>query len=237
MPSIKSKLLRGTMKSVKPIITGMNIPDQRKGMDLLRYIHPLPKAVAIRPAEADCPLKGQWAMPEDAVAGKAILYTHGGAYVSGSPSTHEPLIARLAQSTKIPVMAYEYRLAPEHPYPAALEDALAAFDYLLEKGYAESDIALCGDSAGGGLTLALALKLRDLGRPLPGALVLISPWTDLTESGGTHYTKSGDDPLLSSEGLRETALLYAGDEDLHNPYISPLYGDFTGLPPDRKSVV
>ena len=155
MPSIKSKLLRGTMKSVKPIITGMNIPDQRKGMDLLRYIHPLPKAVAIRPAEADCPLKGQWAMPEDAVAGKAILYTHGGAYVSGFPSTHEPLIARLAQSTKIPVMAYEYRLAPEYPYPAALEDALAAFDYLLEKGYAESDIALCGDSAGGGLTLAL----------------------------------------------------------------------------------
>ena len=231
MPSIKSKLLRGTMKSVKPIITGMNIPDQRKGMDLLRYIHPRPKTVAIEPVEEACPLKGQWARPEDAAAGKVILYTHGGAYVSGSPLTHEPLIARLAEMSKIPVMAYEYRLAPEHPYPAALEDALSAFDYLIQKGYAEQDIALCGDSAGGGLTLALALKLRDLGRPLPGALVLISPWTDLTESNETHFTKTSDDPLLSSEELRENALLYAGEEDLQNPYISPLFGDFTGLPP------
>lgn len=231
MPGIKSKLLSGTMKSVKPIITGMNIPDQRKGMDLLRYIHPRPKTVAIEPVEEACPLKGQWARPEDAAAGKVILYTHGGAYVSGSPLTHEPLIARLAEMSKIQVMAYEYRLAPEHPYPAALEDALSAFDYLIQKGYAEQDIALCGDSAGGGLTLALALKLRDLGRPLPGALVLISPWTDLTESNETHFTKTSDDPLLSSEELRENALLYAGEEDLQNPYISPLFGDFTGLPP------
>lgn len=231
MPSIKSKLLSGTMKSVKPILTGLDIPGQRKGMDMLRYIHPRPKTVELKPAEDGCPLKGEWAIPQDMLAGRVMLYTHGGAYVSGSPATHDTIITRLAEQLKIPVMAYDYRLAPEHPYPAALEDAVAAFDYLLGRGYTEKDIVLCGDSAGGGLTLALALKLKELGRPLPGALVLISPWTDLTETSDSHFTNAQADPLISSEELRETALLYAGGEDLRNPFISPLFGDFTGFPP------
>ena len=231
MPSIKSKLLRGTMKSVKPILTGLNIPGQRRGMDMLRYIHPHPKTVERKPVEEGFPLKGEWALPQDMLAGKVMLYTHGGAYVSGSSATHDTLITRLAEQLKIPVMAYDYRLAPEHPFPAALEDALTAFDYLLGRGYKEKDIVLCGDSAGGGLSLALALKLKDSGRALPGALVLLSPWTDLTETSDSHFSNAQTDPLISSEELRETALLYAGGEDLHNPYISPLFGDFTGFPP------
>lgn len=230
MPSLKSKLLAGTIKSVKPIITRIDIPRQRKGMDLLRYIHPKPKTVALKPAD-DCPLKGEWALPDDPAPGRVILYTHGGAYVSGSPSTHEPIICRLAEACGVPVFAYEYRLAPEHPYPAALEDALTAVDYLIGCGYAPENMVFSGDSAGGGLTLALTMALRDRGRPLPAALCVISPWTDLTESNDTHFTNGEIDPLISSEELRNTAVLYAGQEDLRNPYISPLYGDFTGFPP------
>lgn len=128
-------------------------------------------------------------------------------------------------------LAYEYRLAPEFPYPAALEDAAAAYAYLLGQGFAAQDVALCGDSAGGGLTLALTMKLRDEGKELPAALAVLSPWTDLTESLDSHYSNTAADPVISSEELREMALLYAGGADLHTPYISPLYGDFTGFPP------
>ncbi len=230
MPSFKSKLLSGTMKSVKPIITGLRISEQRKGMNLLQYIHPKPKDVRIKEAE-DCPLPGKWAIPQNRTPGKAVLYTHGGAYVYGSPSTHEVIISRLAEKSGVAVFAYDYRLAPEHPFPAALEDAVTAFDYLLQQGFGPRDIVLCGDSAGGGLTLALALLLRDRGRELPAALAVISPWTDLTESGDSHYRNAALDPLISSEELREDALLYAGKEELRNPYISPLYGDYTGFPP------
>lgn len=230
MPSFKSKLLSGTMKSVKPIITGLRISEQRKGMNLLQYIHPKPKDVRIKEAE-DCPLPGKWAIPQNRTPGKAVLYTHGGAYVYGSPSTHEVIISRLAEKSGVAVFAYDYRLAPEHPFPAALEDAVTAFDYLLQQGFGPRDIVLCGDSAGGGLTLALALLLRDRGRELPAALAVISPWTDLTESGDSHYRNAALDPLISSEELREMALLYAGGQDLKTPYISPLYGDFTDFPP------
>lgn len=231
MPSMKSRLLSGTMKSVKPILSGFDVESQRKGLEMLRYIHPKNKTVELCPPDGDCPLPGQWARPKEVLDEKVILYTHGGSYVSGSPATHEPLICRLAEQCRLPVFAYDYRLAPEYPYPAALEDAAAAFGYLLHKGYAPQDIVLCGDSAGGGLTLALTMKLRDSGQELPAALAVLSPWTDLTESLDTHYSNTQADPSISSEELREMALLYAGGADLHTPYISPLYGDFTGFPP------
>ena len=231
MPSIRSKLLSGTMKSMKPILTGMDIPGQRKGMDLLRYIHPKNRTVELKSVEEGSPRPGKWAVPAEKFEGKMVLYTHGGAYVSGSSATHEPLICRLAEACRLPVLAYDYRLAPEHTYPAALEDAMAMFAWLQERGYAPSDIVVCGDSAGGGLTMALCMALRDRGLALPAAMVLLSPWTDLTENGDTHYSLQEKDPLISSEELREMALLYAGGEDLKNPYVSPFYGDFAGLPP------
>ncbi|MCI8554159.1 MAG: DUF1653 domain-containing protein [Clostridiales bacterium] len=230
MPSFKSKLLSGTIKSVKPLITGMDIPRQRKGMSVLGRLLPRPKNVKLERDER-APLPGLWALPENGVPGKAILYTHGGSYVSGSPETHEPLICRLAEHSGVAVFAHDYRLAPEHPYPAALEDALAAYDYLISSGYAPGDIVLCGDSAGGGLTLALAMLLRENGRTLPASLVLLSPWTDLSCSLDSHVSRAGSDPLLSSEELRGTARLYAGDRELKDPCLSPLYGDFSGLPP------
>lgn len=230
MPSFKSKLLSGTIKSVKPLLTGINIPGQRKGMDLLRYIHPKPKSVRLEKAKK-APMEGIWAIPEHPEAGKAVLYSHGGSYVSGSPSTHEAIIARLAEQCSLPVFAYDYRLAPEHPFPAALEDACAAVEYLAGQGYGLDHLVFCGDSAGGGLTLALTMKLRELGRGLPAALAVLSPWADLTETSDSHFEKEDSDPILSSEELRNTAPLYAGKEDLRHPYISPLFGDFTDFPP------
>lgn len=230
MPSFKSRLMRGTIKSVKPLLTSFDIPRQRRGMELLRFVRPKPKDVKLKAAEG-CPLPAKWAIPDRLTAGKAILYTHGGSYVSGSPETHIPIVCRLAQASRFAVLAYDYRLAPEHPYPAALDDAVAAFDFLLMQGYDPSDIVVCGDSAGGGLTLALVMALRDRGRALPAAVCVISPWTDLTESGDSHYEKAETDPLISSEELREAAVLYAGGEDLKNPYLSPLFGNFAGFPP------
>ena len=230
MPSLKSKLLYGALKSVKPLLTGVDIPKQRKGMDLLRYVYALPKSVELRKAESDG-MRGEWAIPAEAVLGKVILYSHGGAYISGSPSTHEPIICRLAEQSHIPVFAYPYRLAPENPFPAALEDAKAAVAYLQSQGYALPDMVFCGDSAGGGLTLALTMALRDAGSALPAALVVISPWTDLAMSRRSHRLNEPLDPLLSLDELRRAARLYAGDTPVRDPYISPLYGDFTGFPP------
>lgn len=140
---------------------------QRKGLEMMRYIHPKNKTVELRRTGEECPLPGVWAIPAEETAHKAILYTHGGAYVSGSPSTHEPLICRLAEQCRLPVFAYDYRLAPENLFPAALEDAVTAFDFLLDQGYNPGDIVLCGDSAGGGLTLSLTMALRDRGRAMP----------------------------------------------------------------------
>ncbi len=230
MPSFKSRLLSGAIKSVKPLITGFTIPRQRQGMELLKIFRPKPKDVQLREA-VGCPLPAKWAVPETLIEGKAVLYTHGGSYVSGSPETHIPIICRLAEKSHFAVLAYDYRLAPEHPYPAALEDAVAAFDYLLAEGYTEKDIVVCGDSAGGGLTLALVMKLRELGRPLPAAVCVISPWTDLTESSDSHYSRAAADPMISSEELREAAALYAGAENLKHPYLSPLFGEYAGFPP------
>ena len=129
------------------------------------------------------------------------------------------------------VLAFDYRLAPEHPYPAALEDALKAWDYLMLLGYGAKEVILAGDSAGGNLALSLALRLKQENRRLPGGLVLLSPWTDMLATGRSYLTKAEIDPILNSAYLRQMTDNYAFGEDLKNPLISPLYGDFTGFPP------
>ena len=127
MPSFRSRLLSGTIKSVKPWLTGMDIPRQRRGMTMLGRLLPKPRDVQVEKAAEDCPLNARWARPREPVKGKVILYTHGGSYVSGSPETHETVICRLAERCRVEVFAYDYRLAPEHPYPAALQDAPGGF--------------------------------------------------------------------------------------------------------------
>ncbi len=234
-PSLKSRLVKETMKSVKPIITNIAISKQRKGVGLLRHFCSVPKDVHIKDAEscfgAKLPMHAVWLIPDQLQKGKVILYAHGGSYVYGSPETHKSIPARLASMSGYAALSYDYRLAPEFPFPAALDDAVAAFDYLLDQGYSEDDIVVCGDSAGGGLSIALVMTLRDRGRKLPAGIIVISPWTDLTHSGKSHISKRDIDPLMATKELRKAAELYAGGGALSNRYISPLFGDFKDFPP------
>jgi acetyl esterase/lipase len=159
-----------------------------------------------------------------------IFYTHGGGYVSGSCSDHRGFVAKFVQGSGVGALLYEYRLAPEHPFPAALEDTLTAYRWLLSQSVSPSRIIIVGESAGGGLCLATLLALRDHGIPLPAAAVALSPWTDLRLTGESNRTRAkvSIDPVGMSMVCSQ---YYAGDEDPGLPYISPLYGDLHGLPP------
>lgn len=162
---------------------------------------------------------------------QAILYCHGGGYTSGSFRYARSITNKLASSASMDVLAFDYRLAPEHPYPAALEDALAAWDHLMYCGYGARDIIIAGDSAGGNLALALTLRLKEQGRMMPKGLILFSPWTDLTGSGRSYTEKADCDPILSHEYLEQCVRSYAPEMDLKDPHLSPLFADFADFPP------
>ena len=163
---------------------------------------------------------------------RAVLYCHGGGYTSGNLGYSKVLSSKLTQVTGMDVLTFEYRLAPEHPYPAAVEDALRAWDYLMHLGYGARDVILAGDSAGGNLALVLCNRLRQAERMLPAALLLMSPWTDMTMSGSSYTDREDIDPMLTPEYIRCVRAAYAGDRaDFGNPELSPLWGDFAGFPP------
>ncbi len=163
-------------------------------------------------------------------AGGAILYLHGGGYRIGSPRSHRGLAAALAGAAGCRVLALDYRLAPEHPFPAAIEDCWATYVWLCGQ-VPSGRVALAGDSAGAGLALATALAARDAGGPLPAAAVLMSPWTDLTASGQSYTERAADDPLNQRAALMALARSYLAGADAQTPYASPLFGDLRGLPP------
>ncbi|MGX7678661.1 alpha/beta hydrolase [Jatrophihabitans sp. DSM 45814] len=167
----------------------------------------------------------------DTQAEQVILYFHGGVYVIGYAAATVPLVGELVRRTSTRAITLDYRLAPEHPYPAAVEDARAAYEGLLAQGIAPSDIALAGESAGGGLAVALLLALREAGVPLPSCAYLMSPYVDLTLSGETLSSKQALDPILTPEGLRARVPDYVGRADASDPYISPIFGDLKELPP------
>ncbi len=174
-------------------------------------------------------LAAEWVRPPQPAG--TILYLHGGAYALGSIKTHRNLTATLANATGMQVLLINYRLAPEHPYPAGLEDAVQAYNWLLGQNIPPKEIVIAGDSAGGGLTLTALLSLRNDGVPLPAAAVLLSPWTDLTMTGESIKSKAQLDIVLDADHLLDFARLYAGEHDLNHPLISPLFADLTGLPP------
>ena len=161
----------------------------------------------------------------------AILYCHGGGYTSGNLGYSKVLASKMTQCTGFDVLAFEYRLAPESPYPAAIEDAETVWDYLMHLGYGAGDIVVAGDSAGGNMALALCHKLKAEERMLPGALLLMSPWTDMTCSGKSYEERADIDPMLTKDYMKAVSKAYAGEEDLSNPMLSPLFGDFKGFPP------
>ncbi|MBN1486615.1 MAG: alpha/beta hydrolase [Anaerolineae bacterium] len=198
---------------------------------------PLPANVQYQPVAANG-VSAEWVAMPDADLG-VMLYLHGGAYALGSIKSHRGLIARLAHITRMRVLAIDYRLAPEHPYPAALEDALTAYHWLVNKELGppgdhtnkSPSIIIAGDSAGGGLALATLVALREAGKPLPSGLVCLSPWTDLALTGVSVKSKAKVDPILDAGSLEKYAQYYAGKRDRTTPKISPLYADLKGLPP------
>jgi acetyl esterase/lipase len=174
----------------------------------------------------------EWSIVPGSDPSRVLMYFHGGGYCSGSLVSHRRMVTEAGRAAKIRTLAAAYRLAPEHPFPAAFDDALSAYRFLRQQGIAAAHIAVGGDSAGGGLTVALINRLRDLREEPPACAWLCSPWTDLTMSGATLTTKDAIDPLIHKGYLEELASAYVpAGMDREDPRVSPLYSDLKGLPP------
>ncbi len=173
----------------------------------------------------------EWVVAEGASDSRVVLYFHGGGYIIGSPRTHRAMLAHMSRDAAAKVLALDYRLAPEHPFPAPVEDAVASYRWLLDEGYDPARIALSGDSAGGGLTVAALVQFRYLGLPIPGAAVCISPWVDMEGLGESMETRAAADPMVMKEGLLLSGKTYLGGADPRAPLAAPLYADLRGLPP------
>lgn len=190
----------------------------------------LPPDIHVEPVVAGG-VPGEWITAPGSRADRVVLYLHGGGYVAGSPRSHRALTAALSRSARARVLALDYRLAPEHPFPAALDDACAAFAWLIGQGLSARRIAVGGDSAGGGLSAALLVRLRDEGQPLPGAGFLLSPWTDLAATGESVRSKAALDPMLVGDIAAYGSFYVGPGGDPFHPLISPLHADLRGLPP------
>ena len=173
----------------------------------------------------------EWIAAPGAAADRVILYFHGGGYVLGSINTHRAMVSRIARASIARALAIDYRLAPEHPFPAAVDDAIASYRWLLAQGYKPHKIVIAGDSAGGGLTLAALLAIRDAKLPMPAGAVPISPWTDLEGTGESVRTRAARDVMVTQENLAGSAKQYYGAHNPKDPLVSPVHADFSGLPP------
>ncbi len=173
----------------------------------------------------------EWVAAPGCDAQRAVLYLHGGGYAIGSIATHRRLAYDISAASGARILVIDYRLAPEHPFPAAVDDATTAWSWLLQQGFAASRLAIAGDSAGGGLTLATLVNLRDRKLGLPGCAVMISPWVDLEGIGSSITARAAQDPMVQKAGLLWMAGMYLGGKDTRTPLAAPLYADLKGLPP------
>lgn len=228
--AISAKTIRAQLALMSPLLHKCSLETCRRGQDrlgdLMKAAHHRQVMVKNHPFDDFC---GSWIIPKDERRQGVVLYLHGGGYTCGSLDYAKGFGSTLSAECGVRVFCAAYRLAPEHPYPAALDDALTAYQYLLDKGYAPQRITLCGESAGGGLCYCLCLKLKELEMPLPGGIVALSPWTDLTGSGDSYETNREADPTLTREVLQYYADCYTDDKE--NPLVSPLLGDLSGMPP------
>jgi len=232
MPSAEHQAIADLLWAVKESTPpgSVSLEDDRANLDALAESMPMPDGVEVTPVAAGG-VPSAWFEAGERDGDRAVLYLHGGAYTRGSIRSHGPWCGRLAVATGARVLSVDYRLAPEHPYPAAVDDALAAYRWLLGQGLDPTRVAIAGDSAGGGLAAALLLAARHAGVAMPATAVLLSPWVDLTLSGESMDLRSDRDPMCSRESLSRSAEWYAGHEDPACPLVSPLFGDLTGLPP------
>lgn len=228
MTSIRAHLLDGFLRLARVKQRARKATPQQARAELERFTPPGPKGVRYTPGNMGG-VPGEWVETPAQKPFATLFYIHGGAYVAMSPRTHRALTGGLAQRG-LRIFAVDYRLAPENPFPAALDDAFAAYEGLRQQ--TQGPLFVAGDSAGGGLSLALLLKLKDERRPLPAGAVLFSPWTDLAATGPSLVTNRNWDPLLPADSIPDTVRHYLGPGgDPKNPYASPLYGDYRGLPP------
>ncbi|MBX3058995.1 MAG: alpha/beta hydrolase fold domain-containing protein [Anaerolineae bacterium] len=222
-------MLAGRLQKQTAVRLHENVAETRRSIEKLGARARLP---------ADCraesvtigSMAAEWVIPAEAADGRAILYLHGGAYCLGSARSHRFLGGYVARAALRRVLLPDYRLAPEHPFPAAVDDAVAAYHWLLAAGYKPENLTIMGDSAGGGLALAALLALRDAGERLPGTAVCLSPWTDLAGTGDSMTSKRQVDVLLTPELLARYAAWYGNGRDLTHPLISPHYASLAGLP-------
>ena len=196
----------------------------------VKMLAKLPKSISLKKARIN-ELDVEWLAHESAADEKVILYLHGGGYVSGTLGMYHQLCSTLSKISGARVLMPEYRLAPNYPFPAALEDALSVYDWLLREGISAENIFIAGDSAGGGLTLATTLALRDEGRPLPAGIICLSPWTDLTFSGPSHETNAEKSVILHPDNLHLWTEAYIAFADPRTPHISPAFADMANFPP------
>lgn len=176
-------------------------------------------------------VRAEWFVAPGAASDRVVMYLHGGGYVFGSAKSHAALATQISASAGASVLFVEYRLAPEHPFPAAVEDSTTAYRWLLAQGIAPAHIAIAGDSAGGGLSLATLLSIKQHGLPMPGCATLLSPWVDMEVSGASMDSKAAEDPIVQKPLLLQLVGMVVPDGKLRDPLISPLYGDLSGLPP------
>jgi acetyl esterase/lipase len=223
------KAVRAHLAALPPAAS-LTLAERRAQYDKVQRVFPVPDGIAVEPVASLMP-GTEWLRPGEVRSDRVVLYLHGGGYVIGSPRSHRHLAAALARATGTCALVPDYRLAPEHRFPAAVDDAVAAYRWLLDRGVAPAGVAIAGDSAGGGLTVATLVALREAGLPLPAAGVCISPWTDLTCTAGTYATLAGRDPIVTTDGVAEMAGHYIGAGDVRAPLASPLFADLAGLPP------
>ncbi|MGK2914134.1 MAG: alpha/beta hydrolase [Porticoccaceae bacterium] len=214
----------------QPTLGTLSLEQERANLDEGGARFKVPADVNLEPVSAGG-VKAEYLTASNAATDRVVLYLHGGGYVIGSIKSHRYLMQNVSRAAGARTLGLDYRLAPEHPFPAAIEDATNAYQWLLTQGFAASKIAIAGDSAGGGLTLATLVNLRDKGIALPAAGVLISPWTDLTGTAESVTTRAAIDPMVKPDGLYGLAGRYLNGVDARNPLASPVFAEMKGLPP------
>jgi acetyl esterase/lipase len=224
----------GDIEAVRELLRSKPRPvgwaERRERLDAVGSAYPIARDIKRDAVDAGG-VPAEWSLAPGSDPTRVLLFFHGGGYCSGSIASHRGMVTETGRAAKVRTLAVGYRLAPEHPFPAALEDAIAAYEFLLAQGIAPGRIAIGGDSAGGGLTLACMLRLQESGQPLPGCGWLVSPWVDLQMTGASLIEKAEVDPLIQKAYLQELATAYLAGGDPGAPLASPLHADLHGLPP------
>jgi acetyl esterase/lipase len=229
MPSKEYKAILEMLNSM-PDTSGLSFEERRSGFETRASQLPIAENVSYEPVSIEG-IPAEWIVPEGTNKQDVLLYLHGGAYCLGSINTHRGIVSHIAKAADIRALSIDYRLAPENPFPAAVEDSISAYKWLLSQGTASRNIIIAGDSAGAGLTVSTMVSSRENAIPLPAAAVLISPWVDLALTGDSMLSKADIDPYMKKEELMKWAKAYVGNSDMRTPLASPLYAELSGLPP------